>query len=293
VDGARAGILGDDMTEEEVNQINQYGLAIAFLNEQMEAGAGLFDTALIGSFNTSLEEMLIVVEDLSLSGEDLTTAMARIELQSRTVVAGLNMIGVAFNVQGESAHRASQQIIAASGGLEQFGRNVQYYFDNYLTEEQRTQFTLDSSVQQIKDFNEQFGLTGDNAIHTKQQLIDFINAQDLSSEAGQRAFAAALALAPALDAATTAIEKLNEAGGNLSLIKLVQPDDPVPGQDINNPNVDDPVLGALESSAATIVSGIGSAISAQTSALTSALSSISAAINSLELSVYVDSSDLR
>jgi hypothetical protein len=72
------------------------------------------------------------------------------------------------------------------------------YYENFFTEQERFDKVLDSATASLDEFNSSIGLAGDAAIDTRAEFRDYVEALDLTSEAGRQALESALGLQGAL-----------------------------------------------------------------------------------------------
>ncbi|MCP5010412.1 MAG: hypothetical protein GY942_10570, partial [Aestuariibacter sp.] len=130
----------------------------------------------------------------------LEKARARAIETMNTVADSLARINVEFDVTHPKAILFADDLIKMAGGLDEFTRQSNFYFENFFTQEEKKNILLRDGAIGIAEFNKEQGLYGDKMITTKEGLRAFIEAQDASTEAGRRAIAGALAAAPAFDA---------------------------------------------------------------------------------------------
>lgn len=117
-------------------------------------------------------------------GEEFYETVARIVKDGETVTAGLAMVGKGITGLGIEAKVAAQQLlIDAVGGVDKFTTGIQYYFDNFLTDEERFRVNFTKLTGTFK----QAGL---QLPKTKQGYIDLMNSID--AVANPEAFAVVL-----------------------------------------------------------------------------------------------------
>lgn len=135
-----------------------------------------------------------VYKSLSQDGEELYQTLIRVDSQFVTVSAITDKLHLNFGALGDAGLTASDALIQAAGGLESLVAKTDYYYQNFYSEQERLQNIIDMSNGALIDFNSSMG----SAISDKDGLRAFVDALDLTTEAGQAAYAAALDLAPSL-----------------------------------------------------------------------------------------------
>lgn len=135
-----------------------------------------------------------VYKSLSQDGEELYQTLIRVDSQFVTVSAITDKLHLNFGALGDAGLTASDALIQAAGGLESLVAKTDYYYQNFYSEQERLQNIIDMSSGALTDFNTSMG----SAISDKDGLRAFVDTLDLTTEAGQAAYAAALDLAPSL-----------------------------------------------------------------------------------------------
>jgi|GEM_PF-4729509 len=120
----------------------------------------------------------------------------------------------AFELSMSGAELADN-LVAAAGGIEAFNSKTTFYYQNFFTEEERRNDLIEQSEQVVAQFNEQFGEFGTVSISAKNSLRDYMSALDLTSAAEQKAYNAALNLAPALLDGANAMQAMINSIANL------------------------------------------------------------------------------
>jgi hypothetical protein len=126
----------------------------------------------------------------------------------RVVVAGLPP---EFAQLHDASFDVAAAIIEASGGLQNFSANLESFYSNFFTAEER-------QAQQIANLTKVFEGLGVQMPTTMQAFRDLVLAQDLSTESGRRMYAELLRINSAFaevtrtsEAATVAVERQAEA----------------------------------------------------------------------------------
>lgn len=138
--------------------------------------------------------LLDVYREQTREGELLSDAYMRLHLQQDIVRQSLEGLGIPFNAVGDDALRLADELVAAVGGIDALVASSEFYYANFYSEQERAQKLVDQYTAVLDDFNQQF----DVAIDSRDALRAYVDALDLSTEAGQAAYAAALQLAPSL-----------------------------------------------------------------------------------------------
>lgn len=116
------------------------------------------------------------IEEFQQAGEGLGETLARIATQVQVTQEAVSMLGLRFgHLTGESLVEASQRLVEANGGIEQFASNMQNFTRNFASELQ--QFEIATGV--LED-------TVGTIPGTRQGFYDLIQAQDASTESGAR-----------------------------------------------------------------------------------------------------------
>lgn len=139
---------------------------------------------------------------------------ARIETMNG-VAESFRGIGVVFDTMIPSALGASEALITAAGGMDQFTSDMSFYLNNFYSEAERAEIVLANAAGEVSAFNDMLGLTGAEAIDTREELRAYLDELVASgaiyTETGAEAYAAGLAVAEAIDAMTNSGLSLEEA----------------------------------------------------------------------------------
>lgn len=143
---------------------------------------------------------------------------ARIETMNG-VAESFRGIGVVFDTMIPSALGASEALITAAGGMDQFTSDMSFYLNNFYSEAERGEIVLANAAGEVSAFNDMLGLTGAEAIDTREELRAYLDELVASgaiyTETGAEAYAAGLAVAEAIDAMTNSGLSLEEAISSL------------------------------------------------------------------------------
>lgn len=122
--------------------------------------------------NAAAEKAFPYLTEYQRIGEEFYETVARIVKDSETVTAGLGMIGKGITGLSTTAKIAAEQkLLEAVGGVEKFTNGIQYYFDNFLTDEERFRVNFTKLTKTFKD-------AGIQLPQTKQGYIDLMNSID-------------------------------------------------------------------------------------------------------------------
>jgi phage-related minor tail protein len=107
-------------------------------------------------------------------------------------------------------------LIAAAGGISNLTTNLSTFYDNFFSDEEKRQ-------QVIKNINAATaGSTLDAATATRQSFRQLVEAQDLSTEAGQRTYASLIAVSGAFAGITPVLDKVaTSVSGTLDALNEV------------------------------------------------------------------------
>jgi phage-related minor tail protein len=106
---------------------------------------------------------------------------------------------------------AAAGLIAAAGGISNLTTNLSTFYDNFYSDEEKR-------LQVIKNINATTaGSTLDAATATRESFRKLVEAQDLSTEAGQRTYASLIAVSGAFAGITPVLDKVTDAIDNVKI----------------------------------------------------------------------------
>lgn len=140
-------------------------------------------------------------------GESLSETVNRIYANITVVDAAFDTLGLTMEQTGFAAAEMSQGLVDAAGGIENFTASTSYYYDNFYSEEEKRIKLIENLSVVLSDFNSTYGAS---VTSTKSSLRSFVEGLDVTTEAGQKAFAAAMQLAPALNSLADAESKASK-----------------------------------------------------------------------------------
>lgn len=135
------------------------------------------------------------------SGETATQTLIRLSESISTVNGVLKLFNDDLLSLSVRSSVAASNLIDVFGGVENFRSQTSAYYEAFFSD-------LEKNAQIAKALQEGFGSIGLSVPKTVDQYKQLVNAQDLTTEAGQKTFAALIALAPAFDAITKSAASL-------------------------------------------------------------------------------------
>lgn len=144
-------------------------------------------------------------------GEGLFDTLTRVASEMATFNYYVDALDLSLNATGLSAIAAQQSIAEFSGGMDNLSENLRGYYENFYSEEER-------AASQMKLLTAEMKTLGFDAVPTSREAFrDMVEAIDLTTEAGQKQFAAMLELSSAFADITPAAE--NAADAAMSLLE--------------------------------------------------------------------------
>lgn len=153
---------------------------------------------LTASIGTKLIPELTLIQQ---KGETLADTAARASAEFSLMNSVIDLTGQSFGAIGLASLGLRDSLVQLLGGLENAGSVLQPFFDNFYTDAERVASTG-------RLMNAELNKLGVTVIPTtREQFRSLVEAQDLSTDAGQEMFAALIQLAPAFATVTDAIGK--------------------------------------------------------------------------------------
>lgn len=149
----------------------------------------------------SLKQHLIPeFEALMGEGEDLAQALGRLKAEFSLTEAVIDLTGQTFGATGMQSLALRDNLVQLMGGLQSAGVSLNSFFENFYSEEER----LASSTRLL---TAEFAKLGVGALPaTREKYRALVEAQDLSTESGQKMFTALVELSPTFATITAAVE---------------------------------------------------------------------------------------
>ena len=173
--------------------------------EQQKIITAWFNSASQAMYKAAFGGIADTVGELKNTDEDYATAFTRVVNETKTVTAAATAMGLSFNVVADDVNSVAQRtaimsdsLVQLFGGLDAFAQATDYYYQNFYSESERNQAAIDAANKQVADFNAEIGRSGASFIDTKEEFRQYIEGLDLTTEAGQRAYQAAMEYAGAM-----------------------------------------------------------------------------------------------
>jgi len=119
---------------------------------------------------------------------------------------GLELTGKSLLSTGKMGKKAAAQLMKAAGGIEAFGKQTQFYFDNFFTDAEKREKALES-------LNNVFGNLGMALPQSAAEFRSIVEGLDLTTAAGRKAYSEMLKVAPVF---TSVFGSIANAGKQLS-----------------------------------------------------------------------------
>jgi tape measure domain-containing protein len=158
------------------------------------------------------EFVVPAMKDYQQIGEGLFETLTRVAKETATFNYYTQNLGLNFNATGLAAIAAQQAIAGFSGGMDKLGANLQSYYEEFFSDEER-------AANQMRLLSAEMQTLGFDAVPTSREAFRaLVEGLDLSTEAGQKQFAAMIELSsvfaelvPATEAATESFGKLAQS----------------------------------------------------------------------------------
>lgn len=150
------------------------------------------------------------LEQFQRAGEGLFETLMRLAKEYLTIDAALASIGMTFGSVGAASIAMRTSLVELSGGLETFVDQVNYFYDNFLSDAQKAAF-------QQQEVAAAFAAMGIAAPATVEEFAALVTSLNLSSDAGQELFVALMAIAPAFYDVATAADQLAKKQADLQV----------------------------------------------------------------------------
>ncbi|WP_110678716.1 tape measure protein [Salinicola sp. RZ23] len=131
-----------------------------------------------------------VVEDTNLSIDDALSQITAGVSAHAAVSAIADELNLTFDKMGDQAVEASLDLAQLTGGLENLQSQAQTYYQNFFTDAERQQRT----IEQLTPVLQTVGLS---AASTREQFRDVVESLDLNTEAGRETYAELMSVAGA------------------------------------------------------------------------------------------------
>lgn len=204
VQGASALI---DAVKVHVGQISFEGMSGSEIEDQLSAVFSSIGDQMAGAVFPELKELQKV-------GEGLLETFMRVSKDYATIDAALSSIGMSFGAVGVASLAARENLIDLTGGLDEFVKQTDYFFNNFFSDADKRAF----GQAQINSAFNTLHVAIPGTIEQFKALVEGLN---LSTDAGQNMFAALMEIAPAFYDVQQAMKKAADEGQKLQ-IQLLQ-----------------------------------------------------------------------
>lgn len=141
-----------------------------------------------------LQKALAQGQDITkLSAEQIIARFGEMSAAASALLPSLQQLGVGLGDTQESAVAAALHLSNAFGGTEAAAKALSDFMSAAMPEAERMVQSTHQALDSLSAFNASMGLTGKDAISSTQALYKFVQALDLTTEAGAKQAAAAMA----------------------------------------------------------------------------------------------------
>ncbi|MCV6589453.1 MAG: hypothetical protein OIF57_10540, partial [Marinobacterium sp.] len=206
--------LNDVLTQNGMSVVKnaaEYRAAITAINGSTAAGAQLraellqyqqtvafLDAAVTAARNAGASGVETFY-DLQHASEKLTDTIARVASEAELVTKYSTQLGWGLQFTGDQMLTVADQFVQAAGGAQRFSQQMSMGWSLLYSESERASIEAEQAARRLGELNAEQGLLGDSIITTINQARAYADAQDKSTEAGQRAYLAAIEMAQAID----------------------------------------------------------------------------------------------
>lgn len=195
--------------------------------------AELFKQRLV-IITTGLSDTMRGLIDYSQDADGILTRINDLIVIQREAVPALRNMNLNIGATDDAALAAAAGLADAAGGLQNLTSYSSAYYSAVYSEEEQKQKTLQNAQVELSAFNAELGRSGSAAIDTGEELKDYVQSLDLTTEAGQKAYTSAMQLVPALLSVSQAQEYMLDqtislrnalkdlAAGDLSILTPVR-----------------------------------------------------------------------
>ncbi len=133
-------------------------------------------------------------------GEGAFETMVRLGAQTQVFSEVANAAGLNFDVTGIDAVLATQDIASSAGGFEALSTSLQSFANNFIDDARLIEILT-------RNLGEQFGALGFALPRTRDQFVELVRQQDLTTESGRSLAGQLLALSEVTDQFITALDR--------------------------------------------------------------------------------------
>ena len=197
-----------DLLQVETSAVNkrlqEYVVNIGRIDLQGLSGEAIADKleAVFGAESDKIARAAISgFESIQKVGEGYFETLSRVAAQFELVRVYTERLGDTMQMTGVSGGLLADSIINAFGGISEYQSAVQQYYEDFFTAEQR-------GADAIIEMTRAMAYMGESVPETTQGFKDLVNAQDLTTESGRKAYATLISLSPAFAEMIQAAEDL-------------------------------------------------------------------------------------
>lgn len=197
-----------DLLQVETSAVNkrlqEYVVNIGRIDLQGLSGEAIADKleAVFGAESDKIARAAISgFESIQKVGEGYFETLSRVAAQFELVRVYTERLGDTMQMTGVSGGLLADSIINAFGGISEYQSAVQQYYEDFFTAEQR-------GADAIIEMTRAMSYMGEAVPETTQGFKDLVNAQDLTTESGRKAYATLISLSPAFAEMIKAAEDL-------------------------------------------------------------------------------------
>lgn len=165
--------------------------------------SNLVEEATRGAYQVAFDKLGVGIQEYISGNVDLLTddietiglAFEELGMVATTALPALESVGITIGSTFDASVVNAAQLAGAMGGVNPLIAQLSVLMNSqFLPAGQRVNAALESATTSIGEWNDSLGLAGDSQITTTAGIVDYINAQNLSTDAGIANTAAALAL---------------------------------------------------------------------------------------------------
>lgn len=197
-----------DLLQVETSAVNkrlqEYVVSIGRIDLQGLSGEAIASKleAVFGAESDKIARAAIAgFESIQQVGEGYFETLSRVAAQFELVRVYTERLGDTMQMTGVSGGLLADSIINAFGGISEYQSAVQQYYEDFFTAEQR-------GADAIIEMTRAMSYMGESVPETTQGFKDLVNAQDLTTESGRKAYATLISLSPAFAEMIQAAEDL-------------------------------------------------------------------------------------
>ena len=197
-----------DLLQVETSAVNkrlqEYVVSIGRIDLQGLSGEAIASKleAVFGAESDKIARAAIAgFESIQQVGEGYFETLSRVAAQFELVRVYTERLGDTMQMTGVSGGLLADSIINAFGGISEYQSAVQQYYEDFFTAEQR-------GADAIIEMTRAMAYMGESVPETTQGFKDLVNAQDLTTESGRKAYATLISLSPAFAEMIQAAEDL-------------------------------------------------------------------------------------